>query len=126
MLIGEFARRAGLSASAVRYYERVGLLPEPRRIGGRREYSLDALTRLVVIRSARALGCSIGEIRGFLTPKMSERPRERWEALAASKVAHLEAVIERSQHLRQLLLRIAQCRCESWDECATRLMARRS
>ena len=53
MTIGEVARRAGLRPSAVRYYERIGLLPSPPRIGGQRRYESGVLQRLAVIRGAK-------------------------------------------------------------------------
>ena len=53
LTIGEVARRAGLNASALRWYERVGLLPAPRRVAGRRRYEPSVLHRLAAIRLAQ-------------------------------------------------------------------------
>lgn len=63
MRIGELARRSGLAPSAVRYYEQLGLLPEPERTAsGYRSYTDDTLDRLTFIRSAQALGLTLAEV----------------------------------------------------------------
>jgi DNA-binding transcriptional MerR regulator len=67
MRIGELEERAGVPAKTIRYYESVGVLPEPRRLeNGYRDYELSTVSRLEFIRSAQAIGLSLGEIRGVL------------------------------------------------------------
>jgi len=67
MLIGEVARRSEISAKTLRYYEDVGLLDPPARsASGYRHYDDTVLDRLAFIRSAQALGLSLGEIRGIV------------------------------------------------------------
>lgn len=61
--IGEIARRAGLRTSAVRYYERIGLLRPAPRAGGQRRYDPSALHRLSAIRLAQRAGFSLEEIK---------------------------------------------------------------
>lgn len=64
MRIGELARRGGLAPTALRYYEKAGLLPEPvRTASGYRAYAADVLPRLAFIRAAQAVGLTVGEIR---------------------------------------------------------------
>jgi len=68
MLIGDVAQRSGLSAKALRYYESVGLIePAGRTPAGYRTYDDTVLERLAFIRSAQALGLTLGEIRGVTT-----------------------------------------------------------
>lgn len=63
MRIGEIARQSGLAPSAVRYYEELGLLPEPARTAsGYRAYTDDTLDRLTFIRSAQAVGLTLAEV----------------------------------------------------------------
>ena len=63
MRIGELARRSGVPATALRYYERLGLLAEPRRTGaGYRLYGEDAVDRLAFIRAAQAVGLTLAEV----------------------------------------------------------------
>ena len=87
MTVGEFARRAGLRASAVRYYERLGLLPPPPRRNGRRVYGPEAFAHLAVVRVGRECGFTLEEtrrlLRGF-SPKTAASAR--WRALAESKL----------------------------------------
>ena len=71
--IGELARKAGIRASAIRFYESVGLLAKPPRASGWRRYDSDALGRLGVIQGARDLGFSLGEIKTILTGSRTER-----------------------------------------------------
>lgn len=67
MRIGELAERSDVPAKTIRYYESVGVLPEPRRLeNGYRDYEVSTVTRLEFIRSAQAIGLSLGEIRGVL------------------------------------------------------------
>ncbi|MEQ9567360.1 MAG: MerR family transcriptional regulator, partial [Pseudomonadales bacterium] len=66
--IGELAERAGCTVQIIRHYEKIGLLPEPRRTrGNRRIYSEDQASRLVFIRHCRQLGFSLDNIRQLLS-----------------------------------------------------------
>jgi MerR family copper efflux transcriptional regulator len=67
MRIGELARRSGIPATALRYYEQLGLLPEPGRTeSGYRVYSEEAADRLAFIRAAQAVGLTLAEVRQVL------------------------------------------------------------
>ncbi len=124
MRIGELAERAKVSASAVRYYEKVGLLPAPRRVNGRREYAADALARLAIVLHARQLGFSIAETGRLVSVFQPSTPSARWKTLAAAKLVEVDAIIERAKAMRTTLQLISNCRCESWDECGRALMRR--
>ena len=73
MKIGELAGRSGLNASAIRYYERRGLLPAPHLAGGQRQYSPDALHRILLIRFASEMGFTLSEIKVFLNGGVPHR-----------------------------------------------------
>jgi MerR family redox-sensitive transcriptional activator SoxR len=116
--IGEVAQRAGLNTSAVRYYERIGLLPAPARASGRRHYTEDVLLRLQVIRFARASGFTLGEVqRLFAGRPYSIRLRD----LARSKIDELEDTITRARAMQALLERALRCRCLTLEECGARI-----
>jgi MerR family mercuric resistance operon transcriptional regulator len=72
--IGELSRRTGCNIETIRYYERIGLLPKPRREkGGRfRRYDSDDIARLTFIRRARQLGFTLDDVRGLLRLAASE------------------------------------------------------
>ena len=66
MPIGELSRRSGGNIETIRYYERIGLLPQPARAGRYRRYGLADMRRLIFIRRARALGFTLDEVRALL------------------------------------------------------------
>lgn len=66
MKIGELAQLSNVNSSAIRYYEKMGLLPLPHRDGGQRRYAADALDRVLLIRFASEMGFALSEIKVFL------------------------------------------------------------
>jgi MerR family redox-sensitive transcriptional activator SoxR len=118
LLIGEVARRARVRPSAIRYYESVGLLTEPGRVGGRRRYSPEVLRTLAVIGAGQRAGLSLAEVRELLTASngggaVSERLRE----IAQRKLPEVEALIERSLLVKGWLEAAAACRCPTLEDC---------
>jgi MerR family redox-sensitive transcriptional activator SoxR len=120
MAIGEVARRAGINASAIRYYEKVGLLAKPERVTGRRRYEPGVLELLAVVRVARQAGfTTISETRTLMHGFSAETPpSERWRQLAADKLLQLEAQIERTFAMKRLLERGLRCHCLRLEDCA--------
>jgi len=122
MKIGELAARAGLNASAIRYYETEGLLPTPHRLNGHRRYSPEALDRVLLIRFAGEMGFSLAEIRLFLHGlRENAPPSARWKEFATQKLIEVEQSIARTLKLRTLLRNLLHCRCASLNECVRRL-----
>jgi MerR family transcriptional regulator, redox-sensitive transcriptional activator SoxR len=118
LLIGEVARRAGLRPSAIRYYESIGLLPEPERIAGRRRYSPDTLGTLSVIAAGQRAGLSLDEVGELLTASHGDgEVSERLRAIALRKLPEVNALIERAELVRQWLEAAADCRCPTLDDC---------
>lgn len=116
--IGQVAQRVGLRASAIRYYENIGLLPIPERIGGWRRYDTTTVERLRVIRAARDMGFALEEIRLLLDGcSASEPPSERWQQLAEEKLPEVENMIARATALKQLLETGLRCECVRIEEC---------
>lgn len=114
MTIGEVARRSGMAASAIRYYEELKILPAPRRAGGRRIYDERILNLLAVVAFARRTGFTLEEVRELLAGK-------GWRRLAIKKLAVLAAQIARTRAMMRLLRRIERCRCADFDECGRKL-----
>ena len=122
MKIGELARNAGLRASAVRYYEKLGIVSAPDRKGNQRRYAGDALNRLLLIRFASDMGFTLAEIKIFLSGLRSDVPvGPRWRKLAHRKIKQVDASIKRSRQLRSLLQHLLHCRCPSLPVCVQRL-----
>jgi MerR family transcriptional regulator, redox-sensitive transcriptional activator SoxR len=114
LTIGQVAGRAGLNTSHIRYYEEVGVLPEPERVNGQRRYGEDVLNRLSIIDVAQRAGLTLDEIRDLTgRPHAGERIRE----LADSKLPDIEALIERAQAVKRWLEVARACDCETVDVC---------
>src|SRR5882757_2507937 len=122
MKIGQLARATGLRPSAIRYYERLGLLPRPDRVSGQRRYPGDAHHRVLLIRFASDMGFTLGEIKLFLNGLRENTPvGPRWKKLAHRKIQEVEKSIRRSHRLKSLLEHLLHCRCVSLQICVERL-----
>src|SRR5262245_31082090 len=123
--ISAAARESGLSPSAVRYYERIGLLSAVPRVLGQRCYNDTLIKRLSLINRARTLGFNLDEIRrlfeGF--PEQTPPP-ERWQELAQSKVAELQQTIDSLTQTQEAVRHLARCRCTSLEMCGERMRRR--
>jgi len=118
LLIGEVARRAGLSTSALRYYERIGLLPPPARVSKRRSYDSKVIGRIRIILLALDAGFTVKETKTFLSGyPLSTTPAERWRALATKKLAELDAQITRLAQMKSILNDSFHCRCVRIEDC---------
>jgi DNA-binding transcriptional MerR regulator len=101
LTIGKLAEATGVKVPTIRYYEGIGLLPEPgRSSGNQRLYGSDALHRLAFIRHARDLGFPIEAIRDLLS--LSDRPDQPCKAVDAIARAQLRAVEARISRLAAL------------------------
>jgi MerR family transcriptional regulator, redox-sensitive transcriptional activator SoxR len=116
--IGEVARRAGLRPSAIRYYESIGLLPEPERTSGRRCYPPETLRTLSVISAGQRAGLSLSEVGELLAASNGDGAvSERLRAIAHRKLPELRSLIERAQLVTGWLEAAADCRCPTLEEC---------
>lgn len=120
MPIGEFARRAGVAASALRFYEAQGLLGSQRSEGGRRHYPRSDLRRVAFIRAAQAVGLTLEQVQAALatlpgqrtpTPADWQRLSRAWQPLLDERIAALT-------RLRDQLASCIGCGCLSLTKCA--------
>jgi MerR family mercuric resistance operon transcriptional regulator len=121
MKIGEVAAASGCHLETVRYYERIGLLPKPRRTGsGYRAYGDGDVRRLRFITRGRELGFSLDEIRGLL--QLSSDPSlscVEVDQLARTHLAEIETRLSELQRMaRELRRTIAKCGRGQRAECA--------
>jgi DNA-binding transcriptional MerR regulator len=107
LAIGELARRAGTAPSALRYYERIGLLPPAERAGGKRRYPPSSAERLALVRLYQDAGFTLKEIRQLLAAR--SRQRASWTPLAERKIAELDARIAEAQRAKSLLEHALNC-----------------
>jgi MerR family redox-sensitive transcriptional activator SoxR len=118
LTIGQVAARVGLRTSHIRYYESVGVLPEPERHSGQRRYGEDVLHRLGIIDVAQRAGLSLEEIRELTGPEQNGHDAgERIRALAERKLPDIEALIERAQAVKRWLEVASACDCATVDVC---------
>ncbi|MBD3919163.1 MerR family transcriptional regulator [Paenibacillus sp. PR3] len=120
--IGQLAALAGLNASALRYYESVGLLPAPVRKSGQRRYDDRLLERINFIKIAQQTGCTIQEISVLLEGFESDGSiSDRWEQLAMKKRSELEQRKQQLNSMIQILDSGLTCKCLSWSECIDKI-----
>jgi MerR family transcriptional regulator, redox-sensitive transcriptional activator SoxR len=116
--IGEVARLSGKAASAIRYYEEVGLIEAPERISGRRRYRHTVLRTLAVIETGQRAGLSLDEVRLLLRATPSNHAAtERLREVAERKLPVLREAIERAEIVRRWLEDAARCDCPTLDDC---------
>jgi MerR family transcriptional regulator, redox-sensitive transcriptional activator SoxR len=116
--IGEIADRAGIAASAIRYYEQIGLLPSARRVSGKRRYDLSILQKLRMIRLAKQTGLTIEEIQVLLHDFPENTPPSiRWAALAQGKIAELDEKMLQIQQMKSMLEKALECECLTLEDC---------
>jgi MerR family redox-sensitive transcriptional activator SoxR len=119
LTIGEVARQVGLNTSAIRYYESLGVLPEPRRVSGQRRYDAATIRRLQVIDVAKRAGFSLDDARVLLAADDGDgSAHEQLRDLAQRKLPEVDAVIQRAQAMRHWLSVATGCGCETLDVCA--------
>jgi DNA-binding transcriptional MerR regulator len=101
LTIGQLAQATDTNIETIRYYEKIGLLPTPRRTAGNyRSYAAEHLRRLGFIRRARELGFSIGDVRELL--KLAAQSENRCEEVYQLVARHLEATERKIEALTRL------------------------
>jgi len=114
--IGELSRRTGCNIETIRYYEKIGVLPPPRRTeGGHRIYGADHVRRLSFVCRARGLGFTLEEVRALLRLDEQGQPCAEVKEVA---VAHLTEVRSKVADLRAMeaALEILVSRCAEGEK----------
>ena len=123
MTIGDVARRAGVRSSAIRFYERSGVLPPVRRATGQRRYDQAVLKQLAVVTLAREAGFTIREIRALFRDFSTDTTAStRWRSMAAGKLEELDAVLRRTKLMRRVVRAMMECRCQTLEDCGETIM----
>lgn len=118
LAIGEAARRAGVPASTLRYWESVGLLTAPQRVGGKRRYDPSAMQQISLIVSSKRAGFTLAEtcivLSGFSdkTP-----PPEIWRELAKRKLPEINQKLAEARAMKKILEKGLRCDCLTLDDC---------
>lgn len=119
--IGQVATAAGIAPSAIRYYEKMGLIPRPHRSSGHRRYSREVFSRLALIQLCKQLGFELTEVKTVLDGlTKGDRSTKRFKQLAVAKLPKVEQAIAQAQMMRDLLVQATSCGCPTLDDCASR------
>ncbi|HEV3498492.1 MAG TPA: MerR family transcriptional regulator [Actinomycetes bacterium] len=121
LTVSALAGQVGLSADTVRYYERVGLLPEPTRsAAGYRLYEQDAVARLRLIKGAQRAGLRLREIGELLqVADQGQCPCGHTEALLRDRLAEVRTELERLRALEADLTRLLEQDPNAFCEATT-------
>jgi MerR family redox-sensitive transcriptional activator SoxR len=119
LAIGDFAVRSGVAPSALRYYEKEGLIRSTRTGGNQRRYHRSELRRVAFIRIAQQVGVSLDEIRDALAalPENRTPTKADWSRLSARWRKRLEDRITLMEKLRDQLTGCIGCGCLSLQRC---------
>lgn len=120
LTIGEVAQRTGVAPSALRFYEREGLIRSQRTEGSQRRFERDVLRRVAFVKVAQTVGVSLPEIRDALASLPSERTPTKadWDRIARAWRPRLDDRIAALTRLRDQLSECIGCGCLSLRSCA--------
>jgi MerR family redox-sensitive transcriptional activator SoxR len=119
LTIGEVATRSGVAPSALRFYERAGLIGSLRTSGNQRRYERAVLRRIAVIQAGKAAGIPLAQIRSALATLPDDRvpSRRDWDRLSRAWRKDVDERIALLQGLRGRLTTCIGCGCLSIDRC---------
>ena len=119
LTIGDFAARSGVAPSALRYYEREGLIRSSRTSGNQGRYQRTELRRVAFIKVAQQVGVSLDEIREALAalPESRTPTKADWTRLSARWRKRLDERIQLMERLRDQLTGCIGCGCLSLKRC---------
>ncbi|MER5421712.1 redox-sensitive transcriptional activator SoxR [Streptosporangium roseum] len=120
LTIGELSERSGVAASALRFYEREGLIHSRRTTGNQRRYHRATLRRVAFIRASQSVGMPlsvIGEVLALL-PADAPPTREFWVRASECWSKEINARIEKMERMRDRFTECIGCGCLSFEQCA--------
>lgn len=111
MRIGELAAAVGIAPSAIRYYERSGVLGVPPRVRGIRHYDESQVDRLRLVTFYRSCGVSLEDLAA-LTRAEPDKRRERAHAAVERRIAELDRLVHEARSMKRRLRALLQCDCD--------------
>ena len=118
MKIGELAQNLGIAASAIRYYEKEGLIDAPERVSGQRVYNSSVLSSLKLIQLAQAAGFTISEIKTLIDGYAEGKAlSDGWVEMATKKQVEVEQKIVELQEMKKVLDELVKCQCVTVEAC---------
>ena len=118
MAIGEVARRTGVPATTLRYYEDEGVLPRAARRNGRRVYDDQMLQLVQVAAFAQSVGFTLEEVKRLFKGLEGRTDlRAQWKPLARAKLQQLDEVIARAKRMKAAIATGLKCGCIRLEDC---------
>ncbi|QFU86213.1 redox-sensitive transcriptional activator SoxR [Amycolatopsis sp. YIM 10] len=119
LTIGEMVERCGVPASALRFYEREGLIRSRRTSGNQRRYGRHMLRRVAFVRASQSVGIPLAVIREVLDflPADSPPTKEFWERASECWRRELNSRIEKMERMRDRFTECIGCGCLSFEQC---------
>jgi MerR family redox-sensitive transcriptional activator SoxR len=119
MTIGELSERSGVPASALRFYERQGLIASRRTTGNQRRYHRSTLRRVAFIRASQNVGMPLSVIGGVLglLPDGVPPTQEFWLKASHCWSKEINARIEKMERMRDRFTECIGCGCLSFEQC---------
>ncbi|MFC0602726.1 redox-sensitive transcriptional activator SoxR [Streptomyces palmae] len=119
LTVGELSERSGVPASALRFYERQGLIHSRRTTGNQRRYTRDTLRRVAFVRASQRVGMPLAQIRDVLAlfPEDHVLTKEDWARISECWRRDLDERIEQLENLRDHLSDCIGCGCLSISKC---------
>lgn len=118
MQIGAAAKEIGMTTSAIRYYERRGLIRAIDRVSGRREFDEKSILTLRFLKLAKSAGFTLVEAQRLLEMGFGDlRPQADWQDFLGTKRAALRTQIEEAKKMDNLLAKFESCTCPTLAEC---------
>ncbi|TVL87976.1 redox-sensitive transcriptional activator SoxR [Streptomyces sp. SAJ15] len=120
LTVGELSQRSGVPASALRFYEREGLIHSRRTSGNQRRYTRDTLRRVAFVRASQRVGMPLAQIRDVLSmfPDDHVLTKDDWAQISRCWSKDLNERIEQLENLRDHLTDCIGCGCLSIAKCA--------
>jgi len=116
--IGDVAKRLGMPASTIRYYEKMGLIRPPERVSGNRVFSKSTIVTLRFIQMCQAAGFTISEIRNLQAHHKNDASEDGlWHPAVKLKRAEIRKQIDELKQIDTVLGALIRCRCESVEQC---------
>jgi DNA-binding transcriptional MerR regulator len=115
LTIGELARRTGVTTSALRYYDELGLVPPTGRVSGHRRYGVDAVAEVGAVRFFQEVGFTLAETKRLVASR--KRSPVAWRALAVRKSEELRDRIAREEAARQAIEHALACPKDDILDC---------
>lgn len=118
LTIGQTARRVGVPASTLRYWESMGLLRTPERVGGKRRYGPKALQQISLIILSKRAGFTLAETRVVLSGLSARTPPPAiWRELAKRKLPEIDQKLAEAKTMKKILEEGLRCDCLTLDDC---------